>query len=71
MSLFVPLLEFNLVDESRFRREQHLAAALPGFRDRFRDLFEPVGRDNGGRDRAGSDQRRQMIEHRRDLIRLG
>ena len=44
-------------DESRSRREQYLAAALPGFRDRFRDLFEPVGRDNGGRDRAGSDQR--------------
>ncbi len=60
-----------VADESRSRREQHLATALPGFRDRFRDLFEPVGRDDGGRDRAGTDQRRQMIEHRRDLIRLG
>jgi hypothetical protein len=28
--------------QSRFRREEHLAAALPGFRDRFRDLFGDV-----------------------------
>ena len=60
-----------VADESRSRREQYLAATLPGFRDRFRDLFEAVGRDNGGRDSAGSDQRTQMTEHRRDLIRLG
>ena len=41
-----------VADESRSRREQYLAATLPGFRDRFRDLFEAVGRDNGGRDRV-------------------
>ena len=28
-----------VADESRSRREQYLAAALAGFRDRFRDLF--------------------------------
>ena len=39
----------------RSRREQYLAAALLGFRDRFRDLLEPVARDNGARDRVGSD----------------
>ena len=58
-------------DESRFRREQHLATALCRFRDRFRDLVETVGGGDRGRDRAGGDQRRQMIEHRGDLIRLG
>ena len=57
--------------QSRFRREQHLAAALCGFGDRFADLVETVSGDDRSRDRAGGDQRRQMIEHRRDLVRRG
>ena len=57
--------------KSRFRREQHLAAALCGFGDRFADMVETVSGDDRSRDRAGGDQRRQKIEHRRDLVRRG
>jgi len=42
-------------DESRFRREQHLATALCHFRDRFPDLVETIGGGDRDRDRAGGD----------------
>src|SRR6266851_667756 len=43
-------------DELRFRREQHLAAALCCFRDRFLDFVETIGGGDRRRDRAGGDQ---------------
>jgi hypothetical protein len=66
-----PTSVIQRADGSRVRREQHFATALCRFRDRFSDLVEPVGGGDRSRDRAGGDQRRQTIEHRRDVIRLG